>query len=271
MRAIIRAPSRRTIRFVLLLALVLGSGMLVGAAGAATVTAAVGDEIPLSGAAPGADEVYLFLTGPNLPANGVRLDDIRSGVVTGDPSSFTRATVAGDIWRYTWNTRTGGGTLDAGIYTVYVLTQPVGRRDLGSTDYASITVVLTRAGIEAAIGGEILVTSRPVAGVYLDGEFQGTTPIRFTDLEPGEYRVELRAAGYLPVNESVKVEAGRITNFTRSLKAPTPSPSPPTTAATPLPTPTQAAGPLAGAFAAAPLARRLLRQRGARNTESEES
>ncbi|MDD1714965.1 MAG: hypothetical protein LUQ61_06880, partial [Methanoregulaceae archaeon] len=38
------------------------------------VSVPLGDTLYLSGSAPGADTVYLFLTGPNLPSNGVRLD-----------------------------------------------------------------------------------------------------------------------------------------------------------------------------------------------------
>jgi MYXO-CTERM domain-containing protein len=261
MRDYSRRETRRSHRTVRVLALVLALSCLTGGAAAASVTAAVGDEIPLSGAAPGADVVYLFVTGPNLPTNGVRLDNIGSEVITGTPGSFTRATVTGTTWRYTWNTRTAGGTLDAGVYTVYVLTQPVGRRDLGDTDYASITVTLTRAGIQAEIGGEILVTSRPPAEVFLDGTPQGETPLRLKDLEPGSYFIELRAEGYTPVNGSVEVQAGRTTNFTRTLQAAEPEPEPPAVTETPSPAPTETPAPLAGMLAAGAVALTGLRRR----------
>jgi hypothetical protein len=35
------------------------------------ITAYIGDTIPLSGYSYGSSTVYLFLTGPNLPVNGV--------------------------------------------------------------------------------------------------------------------------------------------------------------------------------------------------------
>jgi hypothetical protein len=258
MRKYSRKTPQRTVRA---LALVLALWYLTGGTAAASVTAAVGDEIPLSGAAPGADVVYLFVTGPNLPANGVRLDDLGSEVITGEPGSFTQATVTGTTWQYTWNTRTAGGTPDAGTYTVYVLTQAVGRRDLGDTDHASITVSLTRAGIEAEIGGEILVTSRPPAEVFLDGTPQGKTPVRLPDLEPGSYVIELRAEGYTPVNESVEVRAGRTTNFTRTLHAEEPASEPPSGTKTPSPAPTETPAPLAAIIPAIAVAVALAGQR----------
>ena len=71
-------------------------------------TAVLGDQVVLGGDAPGADSVFLFLTGPNLPSNGVRLDDPSTPVITGNPASFTQATVSEDRWYYTWNTRSRG-------------------------------------------------------------------------------------------------------------------------------------------------------------------
>jgi hypothetical protein len=68
--------------------------LLIGTAtGAPLITAAMGDRVPLEGFAPGADEVYLFLTGPNLPVNGVRLEDISAPIISGDPSTFTRISI----------------------------------------------------------------------------------------------------------------------------------------------------------------------------------
>jgi len=63
--------------------------------------------------------VFLFLTGPNLPLNGVRLDDLSTPVVTGNPSSFTQATAAEDRWSCTWNTRIRGQLPDSGANTIF--------------------------------------------------------------------------------------------------------------------------------------------------------
>ena len=174
---------------------------------AMAVTVPLGDTLPLSGSAPGADSVYLFLTGPNLPANGVKLDDISVPVVTGVPSTFAQASVDADgTWEYTWYTRTAGGLPDAGTYTVYVVTEPVGRRDLGSADaYATIPVTLTRPTLTILPGG-ITISSEPSgAEVWVDGTRVGTTPLDLTTVTEGNHTVEVRKEGYEPVVENVTV------------------------------------------------------------------
>ncbi|NYT17379.1 MAG: hypothetical protein GKC06_05170, partial [Methanomicrobiales archaeon] len=153
------------------LPLLIAAVFLLIAFPAMAVTVPLGDTLPLSGSAPGADSVYLFLTGPNLPANGVKLDDISVPVITGVPSTFAQAPVdANGNWEYTWYTRTTGGLVDAGTYTVYVVTEPVGRRDLGSADsYATIPVTLTWPTLTILPGG-ITISSEPSgAEVWVDG------------------------------------------------------------------------------------------------------
>ncbi|KQC03295.1 MAG: hypothetical protein APR53_01360 [Methanoculleus sp. SDB] len=229
---------------VCLLGILLAAATLPGVSCAKTVTATIGDEVRLSGAAAGSDTVYLFLTGPNLAPNGVRLDNIRSAVVTGNPGSFTRVTVMGTTWSYRWNTRTGGGTPDAGTYTVYAVLLPNGRQDLAGTDYETISVVLAAGGIETVTTGSILVTSIPAgARVLLDGNEQGTTPVTIRALDPGTYTLVLLADNFTPIEETVQVETGRTTNVTRTLKRPTPVSTALTTPEQPAsPSPTQSAG-----------------------------
>ena len=133
------------------------------------ITVPLGGVVTLKGVAPGSDSVYLFLTGPNLPQNGVKLDNIRSPVVTWNPSTFTKVDVVNDRWSYQWYTRTAGGVLDAGSYTVYAVTQPVGRSDLQYADYSIIPVSLTTDSIVAG-AGVIWINSTPTAAeVYFEG------------------------------------------------------------------------------------------------------
>ncbi|NMA88095.1 MAG: hypothetical protein GX965_02875, partial [Methanoculleus bourgensis] len=56
---------------------------LVAAVPAAAVTAYPGSEITLTGTSTGSDTVYLFVTGPNLPSAGGRLEDPDTPVQTG--------------------------------------------------------------------------------------------------------------------------------------------------------------------------------------------
>ncbi|MCK7484616.1 MAG: hypothetical protein MZU97_03045 [Bacillus subtilis] len=64
------------------------------------IQASLGDTIPLAGYSYGSQTVYLFLTGPNLPANGVALNDISK---RSDEGWFTRVQAdENDRWNYKW-------------------------------------------------------------------------------------------------------------------------------------------------------------------------
>jgi hypothetical protein len=157
--------------------------LLVGSSAASPViSAAIGEPVPLAGFAPGADVVYLFVTGPNLPVNGVRLDDIADPVTSGDPSSFTRLSVDDSRWEYTWYTRTKGGPPDAGTYTIYIVTTPVGRRDLAGSQYTTVMVSLGSPRIGMVAGGEVTIGASP------QGSENGTngTPIELQGVSLGD-------------------------------------------------------------------------------------
>ncbi len=144
------------------LPVMVGLLLLIGpAVSAQVIPAAIGDPVPLAGYAPGADVVYLFATGPNLPANGVRLEDISAPVTSGDPSSFTRTSVDNGRWEYTWYTRTKGGTPDAGTYTIFIVTTPVGREDLAGAEYATVLVSLGSPRIGMVTGGDVTIGASP--------------------------------------------------------------------------------------------------------------
>ncbi len=195
------------------------AGMLFVALPALAVTVPLGDTLPLSGSAPGADTVYLFLTGPNLPADGVKLDDISVPVVTGDPSTFVQAPVdASGNWEYTWYTRTAGGLLDVGTYTVYVVTEPVGRRDLSRADgYATISVTLTVPTLTILPGGITVSSEPPGAEVWVDGTPAGTTPLELPNITGGDHAVEIRKEGYEPILQNVTVTGGENATVERIL------------------------------------------------------
>jgi hypothetical protein len=212
------------------------------APGVLGITVPLGDQIPLSGIAPGADTVYLFLTGPNLPSNGVRLDDVTAEVVTGVPSTFTQAPVSNDQWQYTWYTGSAGG-LDVGTYTVYVSTTPVGRNDLAGAVFSTISITLTTPAVQVPPTGTLEVRSVPSgADVVVDGLLQGTTPVELTGVPEGSHTVVLSLTGYSNITSTVTIVAGEITTVNVALlpattqatlttatpvtTIPTPSPSP---------------------------------------------
>lgn len=94
---------------------------------------AIGDIIKLSGSLAnikksnsGLIPVYLYVTGPNLPENGVQLTNSSQEVEDGVPDSFTvtaYSPVMG-IWEYYWDT--SKFSCDEGTYTVHANLQPIG-------------------------------------------------------------------------------------------------------------------------------------------------
>ncbi|QSZ66060.1 hypothetical protein RJ40_00355 [Methanofollis aquaemaris] len=116
--------------------------------------AVLGEEIELTGTAPAGETIYLFFTGPNLPAGGVDLVDA-AAVETGDPDTFTTVTVGDDGgWRYRWKT-TGLG-IDPGTYTIYASDRPTARDDLRTDDavYSTLAVTLRRPALIVETGEE---------------------------------------------------------------------------------------------------------------------
>ncbi|MDX8549842.1 DUF3821 domain-containing protein [Methanospirillum sp. J.3.6.1-F.2.7.3] len=142
--------------------------------GADTFT--IGEEIRLRGVNTGSCDTYLFITGPNLPSAGGRLDAPRRAVVNGNPSSFTMADSDCETWDY--RLYTGNLGLDAGTYTIYAVSTPSDRYHLDRTTWETIPITLTRPYISVssrrmtvAQGDELTITGssggNPDAGVAI--------------------------------------------------------------------------------------------------------
>ena len=128
--------------------------------GAVTVTASgtgvyyIGEEITLSGTNTDSDYVYLFLTGPNLGTNGVKLNDLNVPVVNNTPTTFTIEPVeTDDTWSYKWDTSSLGRVLDSGGYTVYAVSEARSKDALSGVQYATTAVQLKSAFITATSSG----------------------------------------------------------------------------------------------------------------------
>ncbi len=132
------------------LLLILAAGVVLPVSAEQSVTAYLGEEIPLSGTSTGSDTVYLFVTGPNLPAGGGSLEKPFDPVITGEPGTFTTAPVLADnTWSVKWDTV--GTGLDGGTYSVYVVDAPVDRRDLAGHSYVVTPVILIGPGSVGAV------------------------------------------------------------------------------------------------------------------------
>jgi hypothetical protein len=193
--------------------------LVTGASAAETKTAYMGDMVTLSGSSPGSDIVYLFMTGPNLPSNGVALNNINRRT---DMGGFSTADVDPDgHWVYKWYTNQLGGKLDTGTYTIWVTDRPVDRSHLSGSDYRSIPVTLQQPGVAAGSSsmtglstatGVLLVTTVPEgAFLFLDGENRGVTPVTIPDLPVGSHILALSSPGYQNLTTHAVVLEGAIT------------------------------------------------------------
>ena len=185
-------------------------------AGAADITARTGDRVDLKGSALNTDTMYLFVTGPGLPEDGVRPDMMTVPVITGDPSTFTATDVVNDRWAFTWNTARQGVSLKDGLYTVYTTKNPVGKSGLASP-YGSVTVSLTQTGEPYRSPGTLAISTYPVnAMVFIDGTATGTAPIT-TAVSAGVHKVRLESPGYSPVEGTITVEPGDYVPFQKTM------------------------------------------------------
>jgi hypothetical protein len=130
-----------------ILIVVLASGILIPAAAGADIEMEgyLGETITLHGVSYIGDNVYLFLTGPGLPENGVTLTntDLRA-----DQGQFTVVGVDDNQeWYYTWKTSRIDNEIDPGTYIVYVTNEPVDKAHLGGTSsYKTLSVFLKDSG-----------------------------------------------------------------------------------------------------------------------------
>ena len=116
--------------------------LVSGASASPGIQTYLGDIVPLSGYSSGSQSVYLFLTGPNLPANGVALDNINRRA---DQGGFTVVDVdSNDHWSYKWDTANTGGRLDEGTYTIWVVDGPNDLSNLDDAEYGTISVTLLK-------------------------------------------------------------------------------------------------------------------------------
>jgi len=101
----------------------------------------LGDTIDLHGVSYTGTQVFLFMTGPNLPTDGVTLTDISQRA---DQGHFTTVDLdSNQQWSFKWNTARIQSLIDPGTYTVYISTEPVDFSHLGGTStYKTLSAYL---------------------------------------------------------------------------------------------------------------------------------
>ena len=185
--------------------------LVSGVSAAPGIQTYLGDIVPLSGYSPASQSVYLFLTGPNLPVNGVALDNIN---LRADQGGFTVVDVdSNDRWSYEWNTADTGGRLDEGIYTIWVVDGPDDLSHLSDADYGTISVTLLKPYVVVttpSVPGSVQFFSVPDnASVVFNGQYLGSTPMTKEGVEPGTYNVTVSKFGYTKVSTPVTVGSGQ--------------------------------------------------------------
>ena len=186
---------------------------------AGMISAYMGETIDLQGYSAGSPMIYLFVTGPNLPINGVALHDISARA---DEGHFTTVSVdSNDRWEYRWSTNTIGELLDAGTYTIWAVDRPNDRSRLAVADYTTITVTLMTPTIAVdtpVVPGTLELTTSPEgASVVIDEAYRGSTPLTIKGVEPGSYQVTFSRPGYVTLSTPARVEPGKTTQITGML------------------------------------------------------
>jgi hypothetical protein len=220
MQKIVRTTTRGLVVLIAVLAL------FSGAIAAGQTQASMGNVVTLSGYSYAGDTVYLFLTGPNLPQNGVALDNINRPA---DNGGATRVEVDADgYWVYEWNTGASGGKLDAGSYTVWVADGPADLSHLSTVAYKTISVSLSVPSLTAATSGgsgplpagSINFNVNPDGtSVVVNNLYKGMTPLNVSGLNPGTYNVTLSHFGYAKLSMPVTVQAGSVSEVNATLVA----------------------------------------------------
>lgn len=196
--------------------------LLAGTVSAAGIQAYMGDTVPLSGYSPTSNYVYLFLTGPNLPVNGVALNDITRRA---DEGGFTRVSVDGmnDMWSYNWHTGSVNGRLDEGTYTIWVVNGPNDRSNLQNAEYGTISVTLGTPSISITTPvqpGSLVISSVPAdASVTVNNDVRGKTPLTLDNLAPGSYTVTVSKFGFTPYTTTTNVGSGERVEVAATLPA----------------------------------------------------
>jgi hypothetical protein len=108
-------------------------------------TGYLGETIDLHGVSYNSDTIYLFMTGPGLPENGVALTN---PLRRADQGYFTAIDVGSDQqWSFKWDTSKIEDEIDPGTYIVYAVNAPVDESNLDGHSYQTLSVYLQDSGL----------------------------------------------------------------------------------------------------------------------------
>ncbi|MDD1685822.1 hypothetical protein [Methanoregula sp.] len=126
-----------------------------------------GDTIELLGENTASDMTYLFITGPDLPANGAQInnpDPAHSPLENGNPATFQQTAVRSDhTWSWKWDTTSH--VIQDGTYKIYVVPRPTDYDHLDPTIEYGFTVVAFKNS--AGSGTVTPSTTTPLATIHV--------------------------------------------------------------------------------------------------------
>ena len=141
----------------------------------ADIEAELGDTLNLHGVSYTGSSVYLFMSGPGLPENGVTLSDVTQRA---DQGKFTQIDLdSKQEWSYRWNTARIENSIKAGgTFLVYVTNTPVDKAHLGgSGSYKTLQVYLKKSTTS-------WVASSSEATYTLNPEMHSSDPVPALDI-----------------------------------------------------------------------------------------
>jgi hypothetical protein len=141
-----------------------GTGVTIAAQGDQSYY--LGEKVVLIGHNYDSDTTYLFITGPGtfmngpgIPSGGGKLTSPQQAVVSGNPDSFTVVNTKPDkTWEYTYYT--ANLPVDAGTYSIYAVSQPKAKDQLGPTA-ANVGIILKKPFITAEISSASVSQGQP--------------------------------------------------------------------------------------------------------------
>jgi hypothetical protein len=153
----------RVVAGIIVVLICVSCGLLTPAAAGADIEMEgyLGETFTLHGASYVGNSVYLFLTGPGLPVNGVTLTDTSQRA---DQGHFTVVDVdENQEWTYIWKTSRIASEIDEGTYIVYVTNEP---KDLSQLDdessYKTYSFFLKDSGVsKVSISAQHVYTLNP--------------------------------------------------------------------------------------------------------------
>ena len=113
------------------------------------------EEIVFQGKNTLSENIYMFLTGPNLDKNGVKPDSPLTQAVTGDDSTFIRA-AADETGKWYYPLDTSHLDLLPGTYTIYAVSEPKNKADLSGKIYDTVSIVIKRPFITARLSEPVI-------------------------------------------------------------------------------------------------------------------